>query len=479
MKHILVIGDLIIDEYICGEVERLCQEAPVPILSIQQKKIYPGGAGNVSLNVAKANIPVNLLTVVGNDPDSSNIYNILEEQNVDMSMSIIDTRQHANKKIRYVSSNYILLRADVENQTTLTSKIEKEILEKIKIHINKFDSIILSDYNKGLLTKKLVKNIIQISKEYNIKVFIDVKGDDTEKYLGAFLLKPNLKELFYLTKMKIDTNEDIIKAASYLCKKCSSKYVLVTLSDKGMILVSDTGFNYAIEGKQCSNPHVIGAGDTTIAYVAAGFYHNLEISEIIKIANTAAGLAVLKPMTSSVTYKELKNHHVISPCTKLLGKAELQDILKFNKGKKIVFTNGCFDILHLGHMNLLYEASKQGDILFVAVDTDESVKKIKGLYRPIQPFDIRVATLSLLEYVDYILSFDTNELLQLIELIHPDVIVKGDDYENRDFRGSQLVKSWGGQVHIVKNKYNNSSTSDIIQSILNKFTDGNKNEKNQ
>lgn len=270
------------------------------------KKIYPGGAGNVSLNVAKANIPVNLLTVVGNDPDSSNIYNILEEQNVDMSMSIIDTRQHANKKIRYVSSNYILLRADVENQTTLTSKIEKEILEKIKIHINKFDSIILSDYNKGLLTKKLVKNIIQISKEYNIKVFIDVKGDDTEKYLGAFLLKPNLKELFYLTKMKIDTNEDIIKAASYLCKKCSSKYVLVTLSDKGMILVSDTGFNYAIEGKQCSNPHVIGAGDTTIAYVAAGFYHNLEISEIIKIANTAASLAVLKPMTSSVTYKELK-----------------------------------------------------------------------------------------------------------------------------------------------------------------------------
>ena len=476
MKYILVIGDIILDEYICGDVERLCQEAPVPILSIKQKEFCPGGAGNVSLNLAKANIPVHLLTVFGNDSDSFNIYDILKRQNVDISLSIVEPEQRINKKIRYISDNYILLRADVENKIIVTPKIEEKILYNIKNNINKFNSIILSDYNKGVLSKDLVKKIIQMSKEYNINVFIDVKGSDTEKYTGAFLLKPNLKELFDLTNMNIDTEENIIKAASYLCRKCCSKFVLVTMGEKGMILVADNNTHYAIKGKKCFNPQVVGAGDTTIAYIAAGFYHNLEIPEIIKYANDAASLAVQKPMTSSITYEELKDIHTILPNSKLINKSDLQEFLKINRGKKKVFTTGCFDILHLGHMNLLYEASKQGDILLVAVDTDESVKKIKGEGRPIQPLDMRIAALSLLNYVDFIFPFDTNELLQLVELIHPDVIVKGDDYANRAFRGSQLVESWGGKVHIVKNKYYSFTTSNLINLILNKYMGGTKNE---
>lgn len=304
---------------------------------------------------------------------------------------------------------------------------------------------------------------------------VDVKGNDADKYEGAFLLKPNLKELFELTNLRTDTYEDIVKAANYLCRKCSSKYVLVTLSDKGMLLVDNTGFTYMVEGKKFFNPQVIGAGDTTIAYVAAGFYHNFTITEIIDMASAAAYLTILKPGTSCVTHKELKGNYLIPSHIKIIDKIKLQRIIKQNKGRKIVFTNGCFDILHLGHMNLLYEASQQGDILIVAVDTDESVRKIKGNYRPIQPLDVRMTTMSLLNYVDYIIPFDTNELLQLIDMIRPDVLVKGYDYANRAFRGSQLVESWKGKIHIVKNQYKDYSTSNLVNSILSKYMDGSNN----
>lgn len=477
MKHILVIGDLILDEYIHGVVERICQEAPVPVISVNKKSVCPGGAGNVSINLAQANIPVSLLTVIGNDFDSVNLLKILNKQNIDTSMSITLPEWKINKKTRYVSNNYILLRVDDnEDKMVITNEIEEEIISRIKKYIYKFEIIILSDYNKGLLNKKIVKRIIQLSKEVNIKVLVDVKGNDTEKYKGAFLLKPNKKELFELTNFKIETHEDILKAANYLCQVCSSKYVLVTLSDRGMILVNDLGQSYHVEGTQLFNPQVIGAGDTTIAYIAAGFYCNLAITDIIDMANSAASLAVSKPMTSCISYEELVNINAINPCLKILDKNELEKIIKLNRNKKIVFTTGCFDILHMRHIDLLYQASKQGDILFVAVNTDKSIKEIKGIYSPIQPLNVRMITLSLLNCVDYIFPLHLNELQQLINMIQPNVIVKDERCEKEIIIDSKLVESWGGKIHVVKSKYNNYSTSDIITSILNKYMDGVENE---
>jgi D-beta-D-heptose 7-phosphate kinase/D-beta-D-heptose 1-phosphate adenosyltransferase len=302
---VLVIGDFIIDEYILGNVTRLCQEAPVPILNKGETMICPGGAGNVSLNVAKAQVPVRLLSIVENDECVKIAIESLSNAEVDTSLIVFESKQRVCKKTRFVSCDYVLLRVDDDHMIKYNSGNEMKILNLLEENIRWCKLIILSDYSKGMITKKLAREIITIANKFNVKVLVDVKGHDTKKYVGAYLLKPNLKELGELTNMPIGTHEEIYNAALSLCKSCSCECVLTTLSERGMLFVNAEGMQYFVEGVRYSNPQVIGAGDTVIAYVAIGLFHNLPIKETIDLAYAAANVAVTKSGTVGVSYEEV------------------------------------------------------------------------------------------------------------------------------------------------------------------------------
>ena len=467
-KSILVIGDVMLDRYFNGKVNRISPEAPVPVFRKTSEYSVPGGASNVATNLVAAGQKTYVAGIIGDDENGKSLRFLLEQKNINTKFMDVGFRETTIKTRFMADSRQQVLRLDVENEKPIDEKIANTFISKIKPQIQQgiFDLIVLSDYNKGFLTEYLVQNIISICNDCDLKVLIDVKGTNYKKYANAFLLKPNKKELHDLTGMPVENLSDVKTAAEYLRINSKVSYVLTTCGEEGMILTGESGA-IKIDAIGPEVFDVTGAGDTSLAYVAACIANGISMEDSIRIANFAAGLQVAKIGTSSIYLQEVidglaADNDIVAQ--KLIDREEAKRIRERYSDKKIVFTNGCFDILHAGHVRYLSAAAKEGDILILGLNSDASIKRIKGDERPINNQYDRAEVLCNLKSVDHVVIFDEDTPLKLIDDIQPDILVKGADYEGKEIVGAKLVEKRGGKVELIP-FLQDHSTSKIIQRI--------------
>ena len=466
---ILVIGDLMIDHYLWGKCERISPEAPVQIVNIDKESSVLGGAGNVINNLRALGSRVDVLSVVGDDYVANELKALLENIKVQSNMLIIEQNRKTSKKSRLIASQQQVLRYDNESIEDISSASEKEIINKLSANISNYDVVILSDYGKGVLTTKLTQEIISISNKNKVKVFVDPKGKDYSKYKGAYTLTPNKKEAIEASNILINDNESLEKAIKKLKEECELEVSLITLSESGIAIFDD---NLRIKPTVAREVYdVTGAGDTVIASIAFAIANHMKIDDAIQFANLAAGVVVGKIGSATASldeiyeYESSLNKSNSSSHIKSFEEIEILAKKLHDKGKKIIFTNGCFDILHAGHVKYLEEAKSYGDILILGLNADSSVRKLKGPTRPINNQDDRAYILASLESVDYVVIFEEETPYELIKLIKPHVLVKGGDYEGKDVVGQDIAQELR-LVQFVDGK----STSKIIQRIQNNET---------
>ena len=472
-NKILVIGDFMLDSYWLGNVSRISPEAPVAVFQKQAYRAVAGGAANVAANLMAAGKTVIAAAVIGNDKAGEELKALLNDMGCDCSLvqSVPERRTTAKTRI-LAQNNQQLLRIDEEDIKWLTEAEEEKVLNGIKQIISSVSAVVLSDYMKGMLTKTLCQKTINLAKEKDIPVFCDVKDTDTEKYVDATLIKPNKKELELLSGMPTRTKDEIMMACEKLCNWCRNKYLLVTLGAQGMALYerkSNSIEFISSEPKEVFD--VSGAGDTVISYLVACVSSGIDIHDSVRYANKAAGIKVGKVGTATVSLDEVEQdmrRDVIlkQTCgtqeTKIYTLSELLKKLHDQPDKRVVFTNGCFDILHSGHVMYLQKAAEYGDILVVGVNSDNSIRRLKGPSRPVNSEEDRLAVLSGLQSVDCLIVFDDDTPEELIQSIGPDVLVKGSDYEGKYIAGADYVKKKGGQVVLIP-MLEGRSTTKIIQ----------------
>lgn len=458
-KTILVIGDVMLDIYFGGEVNRISPEAPVPIFKKNNEWHVLGGASNVAANLVAANQKVSVMSMIGNDINGEKLNELFEEIGVDSSLIGVWDKPTVTKTRFLAENNQQILRLDIENRSPLSDMEMQNLLLEFKNVVEKFDLILISDYLKGLLTFDFTQEIINIANKYEKKVIVDVKDPEFKKYKGAWLLKPNIKELNLLTKMPVNTDDNLIEASRFLIDRVGCEYVLTTCGARGMILVSLNDV-YKLDIVSKSVYDVTGAGDTVIAYLAASIANGLDIKDAVRIANYAAGIQVGKVGTSLIYLHEVEKAmfseemHKEKKIFKINEHSELIKQVKVwrNNGEKIVTTNGCFDIIHRGHISLIEAAKKYGDRLIVLINADNSVKRLKGSNRPINSENDRALVIAALGEVDAVVLFDPaleNKFILdadsicmdaklkkyaqeapmgILKLIAPDIHIKGGDY---------------------------------------------------
>lgn len=467
MKSILVIGDVMLDKYYVGDVKRISPEAPVPVFRKKSERCVLGGAANVAANLVAANQCVSMMSIIGDDECGKDLLSLFQEKGVGTELMEITNRQTTQKTRFLAGNNQQVLRLDVEDTAQISFDLCEKLLKRLDKCIKDYDLIVLSDYLKGLFTLEFTQGIIKLANISSVPVLVDVKDPSVAKYSGATLLKPNQKELHDLTGMPVETNEEIVSAAEFLRKKCNNKYVLCTCGARGMVLVGDKKPALFVPAECREVFDVSGAGDTTIAYLAAAIANNYEMDEAVAIANYAAGIQVSKVGTSSVFLHEVRDYLAnkdTGSFHKILTASEVSLFREAHKDKTIVFTNGCFDILHVGHKRYLEQASSLGDIFIIGVNSDASVKRLKGPTRPVNPEQDRMEILSALGFVDYVVLFDEDTPYELIKTLQPDVLVKGGDYKPDEVVGKDIVESRGGRLALIS-FVEGKSTTNIINKI--------------
>ena len=463
---ILVIGDLMIDHYVWGSCERISPEAPVQVVDVKNESNRLGGACNVAHNLIALNAQVFVCGVVGNDDTGLWLGDKLESIGVDISYLFVDTSRPTTKKTRVIIANQQVLRIDRESKAPIDSSIQIDIMQRLHAVLDEVDCIIISDYGKGLLNDELTQFVITYAKKKSKFVLCDPKGKDYSKYRGATLLTPNKKEAELATDIIISNEESLIRAGMTLKNKCQLDISLITLSEDGIgIFANDAMERIPTRAKEVYD--VTGAGDTVIAALGFALSSGCDILQACEFANAAAAVVVGKVGSAVATHNEILQYAHTQPSnlqqhieSKIISKENLLKILKTLKQNKIVFTNGCFDILHIGHLNYLNHARDLGGLLIVGLNDDDSIKRLKGKERPINPLNNRALMLAGLECVDYVVSFSEATPLELIKAIQPDVLVKGGDYHNKEVVGSEYAKEV-----ILIDFVEGYSTSNIIDSI--------------
>lgn len=471
-KKVLVIGDVMIDEYYVGDIKRISPEFPVPVFNFISSKSVLGGAANVAANLRAINITTGLMTVIGNDELGKNLIEKCENLSISTEMIFKDNDRTTTLKTRLLNQNNAqVIRLDKESTGSISQDMEQRLVKAFESTVSAYDVILISDYNKGLLTEGLTRKIIDVSNKNAKKVIIDVKDKNVKKYSYSYLLKPNLKELQMLTGMRAKTDEEILNACKAMVSLCSVAAILVTLGSEGMLYYDiNRSFKISTAAKEVFD--VTGAGDTVLAYIGAAIANGIEMEHAVEIANLAAGIKVGKSGTSAVSIEDLiaeimsNKKCVLSYEEKIINQKGLD---KLKKAGKIVFTNGCFDILHFGHVSYLQEAKRLGDTLIVGVNSDESIKRLKGIDRPIVPLKERMGMLASLECVDFVISFEQDTPLELIKEICPQVLVKGADYKEKEIVGSDFVIANGGSVELI-NFIKGISTTNIIDKIVKTYS---------
>ncbi|OCL87911.1 Bifunctional protein HldE [Aliarcobacter thereius] len=441
--NILVVGDLMIDHYLWGSCDRISPEAPVQVVNVKKESATLGGAGNVINNLVALGSDVEVISVIGDDSVANELKLLLDEIGVNSNNLVIEKDRKTSKKSRLMASNQQVLRYDSESVENINEESSKKILEAISKNIKSYDAIILSDYKKGVLTDSLTQNIIKIANENSIKVLADPKGKDFSKYKGAYTLTPNKKEAIEATNIDIKDDNSLILALKDLKQKCNLDISLITLSEQGIAIYDENLFTSPTVAREVFD--VTGAGDTVIASITFALSCGLDIKKALYFANLAAGVVVGKIGSATASLDEIYEYesslNKSSSSSHIKTFAEIEQLsLKFhNQGKKIVFTNGCFDILHVGHVKYLQEAKSYGDVLILGLNADSSVKKLKGDSRPINNQDDRAYILASLESVDYVVVFEEETPYELIKLIRPHILVKGGDYEGKDVVGQDIA----------------------------------------
>lgn len=463
--RVLVIGDIMLDRYWSGPTRRISPEAPVPVVKVEKNEDRPGGAANVALNVAALGGKTTLLGFVGQDEAAESLEVKLAAHNVTADLVKV-AELPTITKLRILSGNQQLIRLDFED--SFATADPAPLLAKLDAALPDFDVLILSDYAKGALT--CVRDIIALARKHKVPVLIDPKGDSFEKYRGATLIKPNMLE-FETIVGKVKNEDDLIEKAKNLLNELDLEALLVTRSENGMLLVRRGGSVLTLRTQAREVFDVTGAGDTVVGALATALSAGKSLEEACAIANCAAGVVVAKLGTSTVSPQELAQalheHSSVEQAFGVMNEAELKTavLAARRRGEKIVMTNGCFDILHAGHVSYLKAAHKLGDRLIVAVNDDASVRRLKGAKRPIVPDEQRMAVLAALDSVDWVVPFTEDTPQRVIAGILPDLLVKGGDYQPQEIAGYAEVTANGGEVRVLHFE-DGCSTSNIVKTII-------------
>jgi D-beta-D-heptose 7-phosphate kinase / D-beta-D-heptose 1-phosphate adenosyltransferase len=440
---ILVIGDLIVDHYLWGSTDRISPEAPVQIINVDSESSVLGGAGNVVNNLNALGAKVDVISVIGDCENSKELINLLCDIGGDIQYLITQKNRMASKKSRIIAAQQQVIRYDRESTSEINNNSQAEIIKIFKKIVNNYDVILLSDYGKGVLTNEVTEALISISNKKNKKILVDPKGPNFSKYKGAYLLTPNKKEASEATNINITDNDSLNNSIRKLKDQFDLQLSIITLSEKGVAIFDDKLRIHPTSAREVFD--VTGAGDTILASLGFALACNNGIDEAIQFSNLAAGVVVGKIGASTASISEIIEYE--SKLNKSSSDLHIKTFDEISsiitelktKDKKIVFTNGCFDILHLGHVKYLEKAKSFGDILIIGLNSDKSVKNIKGNGRPINNQNDRAYILAALEIVDYVVIFDEDTPFDLIKLINPNTLVKGNDYAGKEVAGQDLV----------------------------------------
>ncbi|AJC93880.1 D-glycero-beta-D-manno-heptose-7-phosphate kinase [Campylobacter volucris] len=447
--RILVVGDFMVDHYIWCDCSKISPEAPVMVMKHTKEDKRLGGAGNVYANLQSLGAFVYALGVIGDDESGKFLQEKLNAK------FFIEQNRKTPLKTRILSHSQQVLRLDDENN--FDTKLELQVIDEFKTIAKDFDAIILSDYAKGNLSEKICKELIHHANALNIPILIDPKGANFNKYKNATLLTPNKKEAMEALKLEKLDKDNLNSAIKKLKSDYNLTYSIITLSEEGIAVFDDK--LSVIPAKALEVYDVTGAGDSVIAMLAYALALKIDIIKACELANQAAAVVVSKIGSVSVSFDEIKNLEKASFCEKIKTKEEILNLIK---NKKVVFSNGCFDILHFGHIKYLEKAKRLGDVLIIGLNSDASVKRLKGENRPINSEFQRACMLASLYFVDYVVIFDEDTPLKLIEFLKPDILVKGADYKDKEVVGSNLVK----KVELIEFE-EGFSTTNIIKRIKN------------
>ena len=465
---VLCIGDVMLDRFVYGSVDRVSPEAPIPVLFIERESAMLGGAGNVVRNLVALGAAPAFVSVVGDDPAGREVTRLVGEHGEIDPCIVVETGRQTTIKTRFFASHQQLLRADRESRLAVGDAIREQVLTRADRLLAKAEVMVLSDYGKGVLAPAVAGELIRRAKARGKMVVVDPKGTDYAIYAGATIVTPNRKELHEATGMAVDGDEAVVAAARHLIATCALEAVLVTRSQDGMTLVTADGAAHHLPAEAREVFDVSGAGDTVVATLAAALASGASLLEGALLANVAAGIVVGKVGTA-VAYAEevvaaLHHDDLTAGESKIVPPAAAAEIVARwrRKGLKVGFTNGCFDLLHPGHVAILTQAKAACDRLVVGLNSDASVQRLKGPTRPVQSEASRATVLSSLAPVDMVVIFGEDTPLRLIEGLRPDVLVKGADYTIDKVVGADLVQSWGGKV-VLADLVDGQSTTNTIK----------------
>ncbi|NEX16443.1 MAG: bifunctional heptose 7-phosphate kinase/heptose 1-phosphate adenyltransferase [Halochromatium sp.] len=465
--RVLVVGDLMLDRYLWGQVGRISPEAPVPVLHLSHETETAGGAANVARNLIGLGLAVSIAGVTGEDDNRQRLLQLLTEQGIEISALLADSARPTTTKTRLLGNHQQMLRIDAERVAPLSAELEDRLFALILPQLRASAVLLLSDYAKGVLFGGLCQRLIGVAREQGIPVLVDPKGRDFNRYLGASLITPNRSELAQAASLDPSDLEHLTQVASRMRTDLRLERLILTLGELGLLVIEqDRQTRIPAVAREVFD--VSGAGDTVIATLAAGLAAGLDPIDSAHLANLAAGVVVAKLGTAAISLSELE--HAISDEAALEQAAkrcqlpELQTRVRAwqARGERVVFTNGCFDLLHAGHVSYLERARRHGQRLIIGLNSDRSVRALKGPERPLIGEQDRARVLAALAAVDAVVLFDEDTPLELIEALRPDVLAKGADYRPDQVVGAEQVRSWGGELVLVP-LLEARSTTGIIQ----------------
>jgi len=465
--RIVVVGDVMLDEYFQGSVERASPEAPVPVVKMGAESRGLGGAANVAAVAAALGAGVELLGVVGDDAAGDRFLAECKEAGIEAKNVVKVAGRPTTRKLRILAQHQQVVRLDWEDSRPLDESLGRALVEQLQ-DSKAADAIVISDYSKGLFSPQVLEGVIAVGREWGVPILVDPKSSDLARYKGATVLKPNVHELEVVIgrKLREDVEADLVEVSESLLETAGVDTLIVTLGERGMGVFSRRAKPFFVPTSVREVFDVSGAGDTVIAALALSLAAGAGFRDAVHVANEAAGIAVGKSGVAVVEPKELAARFAPRGADKILSREELVHRVAWwrMQDQRIVLTNGCFDLLHVGHVHLLREAALQGDVLIVAINSDDSVRRLKGGNRPLIEADERAALLAALNSVDCVVVFDEDTPRELLEEVRPDVLVKGGDYREEQVVGRRMIADWGGSVVLIP-LVPDRSTSGLVDRI--------------
>jgi len=466
-RRILIVGDLMLDRYVLGEVRRISPEAPIPVLAASSSEERLGGAGNVAANLIAMGAGVDVVGVVGDDGWGRELTAMIERTGIGTDGIVIDPARPTIRKTRMISGAQQMLRVDWEDAGAVGGAACERLREAALSLLERADAVVLSDYGKGVLVGELLAELLSSARKRGVPVLVDPKGSDYTRYRGATLITPNRKEAEQALGRKLPDPKAIADGARELIEKARLDAAVITLGAGGIYFREATGGEGHEATRARSVVDVTGAGDTVVAHLALHLAGGVELPAAVALANQAAGIVVARLGTSSVTRSELRavlRESAPHEGKVLLGADDLESTLARwrEEGKRIVFTNGCFDIIHKGHVTYLRFARTQGDVLLVGVNDDASVTRLKGPDRPVNSIGARLVVLAAMEMADAVVAFGEDTPARIVEKVTPDVLVKGEDWAEKGVVGREWVEKHGGRV-VLAPLVEGRSTTGILE----------------